>query len=165
MILVNDGIAHHLTVNEWLHFLEQRTVNADALPESGFIIGPVHGDVARLDLPNEEHDPYEAVLVTENGLAVALTPDQWGAFIEDQVNGIAAPLPEYGADLGEICPALDTLSPIVAKILAAGLRGALADEFECPLPVDDFWQFDDSELAEAACSFSSVTRVPPSSGR
>lgn len=149
MIMVDNGVARHLTVNEWLAFLEKRAQNANASIEAfGFEIGEVFTDVSRVStMTNPEGDPYEDVLVTEGGHAVALTSGQWGAYLEDYATGAAEPLPEYGTDLGEIAPPMDSLSPVVAKILAAGLRGVLAALYECPAPVTVPEQPDVAEAA------------------
>lgn len=136
MILCIDGIARHLPTHEWLEFLDRRTTDPTASPlDHGWELGTFLGDLGSLDLTSA-FDAWSDVLVTVEGEAVALTADQWLSFVDDYVNGNAVSLAEYGSSLGEVAPPVESLSPPVAKILAAGLRAVLSQEYEASGPVD-----------------------------
>lgn len=144
MIVVENGAAVALTEFKWLEFLEYRAAgDATSVLNYGHTVGEVIGDVTRIgevwDVLQADVDraPDDPIIVTQNGRAVELTPDQWLAYLDASLAGDTESLADYGSDLGTVAQVHEMLIGVSAGIMAAGIRSALEARGElAPSPFD-----------------------------
>lgn len=117
MIVVSDGVAHHLTEDEWQDF-QAKSLSGD--PSSvecfGYEMGEVHFDIQFPDSSDIQCDPFGPLLMIVGGELIELRSDQWLRFLTDQLQGRVGSVRDYGQSWGQIVR-LDE-GEIVTEVLA-----------------------------------------------
>lgn len=108
MIVVSDGVARHLTEQEWREFQSELAENVAASFEfHGYELGQVHNVKTYPDVSEVDCDPFGSLLMIEDNQLIELRSDQWLEYLTDQISGRVLSVRDYGQDWGPVLQLAD----------------------------------------------------------